>query len=113
MHRALLLAAVFALSPLDGVAGEKQIVDVKELAVLAWTSFFANRGALISYGPSTFDTLRRAGGQVAKILNGAKPGDLPVEQPTKFELVINLKTAKALGLTIPQTLLLRADQLIE
>jgi len=82
------------------------------LPVLGWTSFFAKRGALISYGPSTFDILRRAGGHVAKILNGAKPGDLPVEQPTKLELVINLKTAKALGLTIPQSLLVRADEVI-
>ena len=81
------------------------------LPVLSWTD--ALSGALISYGPSTFDILRRAGGHVAKILNAAKPGDLPVEQPTKFDLVINLKTAKALGLTIPHSLLLRADQVIE
>jgi putative ABC transport system substrate-binding protein len=86
------------------------------LPVLGWTgsgSFWAKSGVLVSYGPSTFDILRRAGGHVAKILNGAKPGDLPVEQPTKLDLVINLKTAKALGLTIPQSVLLRADQVIE
>jgi putative ABC transport system substrate-binding protein len=67
----------------------------------------------MSYGPNRVETAKRLAVYVDKILKGRKPADLPVEQPTKFELVINMKTAKGLGLTIPQTLLLRADQVIE
>jgi len=74
---------------------------------------FADEGGLMAYGPNFIDMNRRVGTVIDRILKGAKPADVPVERPTKFELVINLKTAKALGLTIPQSLLVRADQIIE
>jgi putative ABC transport system substrate-binding protein len=74
---------------------------------------FAESGGLMAYGPNTAELWRRAATYVDKILKGAKPGELPVEQPTKFELVINLKTAKALGLTIPPSLLRQADAVLQ
>jgi putative ABC transport system substrate-binding protein len=96
--------------------------QASQLAALALRhrlpSAFSNReiaeaGGLLSYGANIADTYRRAATYVHRILNGAKPSDLPVEQPTRFELVVNLKTAKALGLTIPQSVLVRADRVIE
>ena len=78
-----------------------------------WLSDFARDGGLLSYGPDQVDIWRRAATYVDLILRGAKPGDLPVQFPTKFEMVVNLKTAKSLGLTVPQSILLRADEVIE
>jgi putative ABC transport system substrate-binding protein len=83
------------------------------LPAIFWRRPFAEAGGLMSYGPSSADNFRRAAVLVGKILKGAKPADLPVERPTKFELVINLKTAKALGLIIPPLLLFQADEVIQ
>jgi ABC-type uncharacterized transport system substrate-binding protein len=74
---------------------------------------FVDAGGLMSYAVNWYDQLRRAASYVDQILKGAKPGDLPVQQPTKFEFIINLKTAKALGLTLPPTLVALADEVIE
>ena len=108
--------AIFASSDAIQTANRAQIAALAiqhKLPLSAEFKIVASAGALFSYGPSVADLWRRAGEYVDRILKGEKPGDLPVQQPTKFELVINLKTAKALGLTVPPTVLARADEIIE
>jgi putative tryptophan/tyrosine transport system substrate-binding protein len=90
-----------------------QFAKSKRLPAMYFLENFVDAGGLMSYGPSIADTYRRAASHVDKILKGAKPGDLPVEQPTKFELIVNLKTARTLGLKIPQSVLLRTDRVVE
>jgi putative ABC transport system substrate-binding protein len=98
-----------------GLNAEKlaPVVAKSRLPSMFGTRSNVEAGALMSYGPDLANLNRQAAIYVDKILKGAKPAELPVEQPTKFELVINLKTAKALGVTIPQALLLRANQILE
>ena len=108
--------ALLVLSDSTLLTQRERIADLaakSRLPAVSGMRAHAEAGGLIAYGANIFDIWRRAATYVDKILKGAKPGDLPVEQPTKFELVINLKTAKALGLTIPQALLIRADEIIQ
>lgn len=107
--------ALITLADALTLAHQRRIVEFAtqhRLAMISEVKDFAKAGGLITYGPSLPDLFRRAATFVDKILKGAKPADLPVEQPTKFDLVINLKTAQALGLTIPPTLLFQADDVI-
>ena len=90
-----------------------ELAAKNRLPAMFYFGEFAEAGGLMSYGPNLPDLNRRAAAYASKILAGTKPANLPVEQPTKFEFVINLKTAKALGLTVPQSLLARADEVIE
>ena len=113
---AMHVEAVIAVSSrLMSLNSQRIIESCQERRLLLASGWgpWAKDGALFSYGPDLNTMTRRAATYVDKILKGAKPGELPIEQPTKFELVINLKTAKAFGLTIPQSLLLRADRVIE
>ncbi len=108
--------AVIAVSSRLMTTNRQRIIESsreRRLLLASGWGPWAKEGALFSYGPDLNAMTRRAASYVDKILKGAKPGDLPVEQPTKFELVINLKTAKALRLTIPQSLLVRADEIIQ
>jgi putative ABC transport system substrate-binding protein len=101
--------------PLFGVhnAALVELSAKNRLATIGGYRSFAEAGGLMAYGPSYFDLAKRAAAYVDKILKGAKPEDLPVEQPTRFELVVNLKTAKALSITIPRQILALADDVIE
>jgi putative ABC transport system substrate-binding protein len=108
--------AIFCADTPLNLGNRQRIIDFaarERLPTVYALRAYAEAGGLLSYGADLADLSRRAATYVDKILKGAKPGELPVEQPTKFELVINLKTAKALGLTIPQSLLRRADEVIE
>jgi putative tryptophan/tyrosine transport system substrate-binding protein len=87
--------------------------DRDKVPTIAEPSFYTRDGGLLSYGPNFTDMFRRAAGYVDRILKGEKPADLPVQLPTKYDLTINLKTAKSLGLTVPQSILLLADEVIE
>jgi len=110
------LEAVIAVSSRLMILNRQRIIESSQerrLPLASGWGPWAKEGALFSYGPDLNTVTRRAAIYVDKILKGAKPADLPIEQPTKFELVINAKIAKTLGLTIPQTLLLQADQIIE
>jgi putative ABC transport system substrate-binding protein len=108
--------AVFAIGGTTLYANRRRLAELalnSRLPMMCSSPEFVSTGCLMTYSTHLVDIFRRAAGYVDRILKGAKPADLPIEQPTKFELVINLKTAKALSLTIPPSLLLRADQVIE
>lgn len=112
-HAQALLIHPLPVGP-AGVAQVAKFASDNGLPVITWSEPLAViPGVLFSYGPQLAEVYGRAAGLVDKVLRGAKPADLPVEQPSKFDLVVNLKTARALGLTIPQALLLRADRVIE
>jgi len=109
-------AIIVLTDPVTAALAGKLVADLatkSRLPIMSELREFTDSGGLISYGPSLLSMAQRTATYIDKILKGAKPSDLPVEQPTKFELVINLKTAKALGLTIPQSVMIRADEVIQ
>jgi putative tryptophan/tyrosine transport system substrate-binding protein len=107
---------LFVLPDSHNVVHRQRIIELAaqyRLPTIYYFRYFASDGGLISYGPDEMDLFRRTAGYVGRILKGAKPSDLPVQQPTRFELVINLKTAKAMGIQMPVSLLARANEVIE
>jgi ABC-type uncharacterized transport system substrate-binding protein len=115
MNKAAVQALIVLTDPIL-FSLRKRTVDLanrNRLPAVYFFQGFVDEGGLMSYGPSDADLYRRAAGYVDRILKGAKPGDLPVEQPTKFELFVNLKAAKTIGIKIPESFLLRADRVID
>ena len=108
-------ALVMLSSPLipPNVRKVAELENLHNLPVIAHFADFPRAGGLMAYGPNLLGAYRDCGGMIAKVLQGRKPADLPIQRPTKFELVINLKTAKALGLTLPNTVVALADEVIE
>jgi putative ABC transport system substrate-binding protein len=107
---------LFVLPDSHNIVHRKRIIELAaeyRLPTIYYFRYFATDGGLIAYGPDEMDLFQRTAGYVNRILKGASPADLPVQQPTKFELVINLKTAKAIGIQIPVSLLARADEVLE
>jgi putative ABC transport system substrate-binding protein len=115
MSRARMAAVIIHNDPLLTAQRDRivRLAAANRIATFAGIGYFVEGGGLVAYGPSLFDTYRRAAYFVDKIVKGAKPADLPVEQPTKFELIVNMRTAKALGIAIPRSVLIRADKIIE
>jgi ABC-type uncharacterized transport system substrate-binding protein len=115
MNKAAVQALIVLTDPIL-FSLRKRTVDLanrNRLPAVYFFQGFVDEGGLMSYGPSDADLYRRAAGYVDRILKGAKPGDLPVEQPTKFELFVNLKAANMIGIKIPESFLLRADKVID
>ena len=115
MVRSSAQALILAQDPLFSFE-RQQIATLalkRRLPTISGETGFAEAGGLMTYGVSIYDNFRRAAAYVDKILKGARPGDLPIEQPTKFELIVNLKTAKVLGLRLPPSILARADQVLQ
>ena len=107
----MLMLASPLFFPMPQKLAERSIGN--HLPAFYWAAEFARAGGLMAYGPNLLGSIRDAGGMIAKVLQGRKPADLPIQRPSKFELVINHKTADALGLTLPGTLLALADEVIE
>ena len=113
MRRSMQLSFLEGLMIFNNAKSIANLASKNRIPAIFFDAAFVDAGGLVSYGPNFTDMHRRAAYFVDRILKGTKPGDLPVEQPTKFDLVVNISTAKKLGLSVPSTFLLRADRVVE